>query len=111
LQEFFYLTALAVKMTHALGEDTLSVPTEELWLKAIDESIPFHRFHNWIENELTKRYLADQLIGRLEGERPNNLRTHRREVLACTFNTPPSFCSCFTLVTMFWFAFALFPHV
>jgi hypothetical protein len=69
-------------MTHALGEATLAVPTEELWLKVIDEGVPFHRFHHWVENELTKRYLATQLMDRIDGNKPSDLREHRRSVLA-----------------------------
>ncbi len=69
-------------MTHKLGDDTLSVPTEELWLKAIDENIPFHKFHDWVTMELTKRYIAAQMEARLNGERIEDLRQHRRDVLS-----------------------------
>jgi len=82
--EFFYLTALAVKMNHELREDAAVIDTAELYQKAIELDVPFNLFAEWIEKELTKSYLKlnhqeRMLAGNLTQE---DLRERRRKTVS-----------------------------
>jgi len=83
-QEFFYLTALAVKMTHELSYSAAFqvVTNQELWRRAIEQNIPFHRFYGFITNEITKSYLEQSAIDKQSAKDGVNLRSHRELMIA-----------------------------
>jgi hypothetical protein len=84
-QEFFYLTALAVKMTHELSYSSAFqvVTNQELWRRAIEQNIPFHRFYGFITNEITKSYLEQAALDKQGGAKDGvNLRSHRELMIA-----------------------------
>jgi len=78
-KEFFYLTALACKLNHDLKEDLSSIPTSDLYEKALKEEVPFFRFGEWIEKEMTKSYLASSRDKRLQDLQSGNLRDRRAQ--------------------------------
>ncbi len=57
-KEFFFLTCLAVKMSHRLRDEAQIVDTDQLWEGACKEHVPFHKFVRWISKEITMRVLA-----------------------------------------------------
>jgi len=80
-KEFFYLTALAVKMNHELQEDAQVIPTQELYEKAIQQDIPFNQYAEWIQKELTKSYLVSEHGERVRGQSIGDLRERRRKTV------------------------------
>jgi len=81
-KEFFYLTALAVKMNHELREDTCVISTSELYDKAIKEDVPFNMFAEWLEKELTKSYLQINHEDRIRSGSQVNLRERRQRTVS-----------------------------
>jgi hypothetical protein len=62
-KEYFYLTALAVKLNHNLREENICmVSSDRLYEKAAREGVPFHEFYTFIERELTKAYLETLVL-------------------------------------------------
>jgi len=82
-KDFFYLTALAVKLKHDLREDVVIVRTDELFAKAVMEEVPFYTFAEWIHLELTKAYLDSSRKNRLATVTGDNsqLRAQRKNVM------------------------------
>ena len=56
-EEYFVLTAQAVKMNSPHMENICSISTNALYEKAIKEGIPFHKWHIWIESQLNASYV------------------------------------------------------
>jgi len=81
-KEFFYLTALAVKMNHELQEDAQVIPTQELYEKALQQDIPFNQYAEWIQKELTKSYLVSEHGERVRGQSIGDLRERRRKTVS-----------------------------
>jgi hypothetical protein len=81
-KEFFYLTALAVKMNHELQEDAQVIPTQELYDKALHLDIPFNQYAEWIQKELTKSYLVSEHGERVRGQSIGDLRERRRKTVS-----------------------------
>lgn len=76
-KEFFFMTAIAVKMKHALREDVAVVPNHDLFHKAMELRIEFYDFSGWISNELVKHYLQEQMESRQSRYTHGNLRQTR----------------------------------
>jgi hypothetical protein len=56
-KEFFFLTALAVKMSSEMREDVCMISNQDLYDKAIEDNIEFFKYYEWIKTELLKSYL------------------------------------------------------
>ena len=56
-EEYFALTAQAVKMNSTHIENVCSISTEHLYEKAIKSGIPFHKWHLWIESQINAEYV------------------------------------------------------
>lgn len=57
-KEFFYLTALSVKLNMGEMLDSVeTVSTRQLYERAIAEKIPFHKYANWLEKQITHAYI------------------------------------------------------
>ena len=56
-EEYFALTAQAVKMNSTHLENVGAVSTEHLYEKAIKAGIPFHKWHVWIESQINAEYV------------------------------------------------------
>jgi len=86
-KEFFFLTALAVKMTSELREDMCIVSSADLWEKACEERLSFYEFHDWIKVELRKCVLSNTRKERFKNmdsageESSSALREQRANVL------------------------------
>mmetsp|Transcript_32937 Transcript_32937/g.57708 ORF Transcript_32937/g.57708 Transcript_32937/m.57708 type:complete len:433 (-) Transcript_32937:1055-2353(-) len=59
-EEFFYLTAQSVKMNSSHMDSICTISTRDLFLQAQKESIPFHKWHSWLERMFEKYYLRSQ---------------------------------------------------
>jgi len=58
MKEFFYLTALSVKMNIGMQLQVyFQRSTRELYKQALEEGIAFHDFSNWIESQYMKDYV------------------------------------------------------
>ena len=67
-QEYFKLvkctqTTQAVKLNSPYMDTICTVPTQELYGKAMRLSVPFHKWHVWIESQLTTCYLESLYSG------------------------------------------------
>jgi len=57
--EFFSLTILAVKVHFGQKVDSLlTVSTQDLWLRAKEQSVQFYDYYSWIEDQMTLAYVA-----------------------------------------------------
>lgn len=61
------------------------VPNERLFDKAVKEGVPFHKFSQWVDNELTKAYLEVLIIP--------------RDFVGCDLFDPPFCCKRLYLTT------------
>lgn len=72
-QEYFTLvtstqTTQAVKLNSPYMDAICTVPTRELYEKALRQGIPFHKWYVWIESQLTNCYLESLYSGELRGK-------------------------------------------
>ncbi|OMJ83094.1 hypothetical protein SteCoe_16076 [Stentor coeruleus] len=56
-EEYFLLTVQAVKMNSPYADKGLNLNTQELYYNAVEEGIPFHKWHVWIESQLNQNYV------------------------------------------------------
>lgn len=60
--EFFALTLLCVKIHSARKMESLyTISTQDLWVKAKEENIPFHSYYAWLEEQMTRAYVQKLL--------------------------------------------------
>lgn len=57
-KEFFLLTCAAVKIAsgHMNVDELMNICPEALWKEASEQRVPFHQFHDWIEQKITRMY-------------------------------------------------------
>ena len=56
-EEYFTLVTQAVKMNSPYMDTICVIPTQSLYKKALDNDVPFHRWHIWIESQLNSYYI------------------------------------------------------
>jgi hypothetical protein len=57
IEEYFILTAQAVKMNSPHMDRIGILPPSFLYHRAKEEQVPFHKWHIWIENQLNFEYI------------------------------------------------------
>lgn len=56
-EEYFILATQAVKMNSTYMDAICTIPTQVLYKKATTREVPFHKWHEWIEDELNSAYI------------------------------------------------------
>jgi len=64
-KEFFFLTALSVKMTHELRQDIQITSNQELFNRSLEAGKEFYEYNDFIKTELTKMYLKSNQIKKM----------------------------------------------
>jgi len=84
-KEFFFLTALSIKMNHTAHEEVCHISNEELWERVLKTDLCFYQFAEWIERELKKAHLERLRQHRMSaitrGEKGEENRGHRATVM------------------------------
>lgn len=73
IKEYFVLLVQAVKLCSPYMDAICTIPTRQLYEKALKSNVPFHRWHVWVENQLTNAYvqgLYDNQIKKKANEAP-----------------------------------------
>jgi len=60
-------TTQAVKLNSPYMDTICTVPTRELYEKALRQGIPFHKWYVWVESQMTNCYLESLYSGELRG--------------------------------------------
>jgi len=56
-EEYFTLTTQAIKLNSPFMDTICTIPTQNLYQKALQERVPFHKWHLWIESQLNSYYI------------------------------------------------------
>lgn len=68
LTEFFMLTAMSVKLSSCFGQDVAGISNDELYARVKEEGVPFHRWHAWVQETLSREEGGEE--GSKEGAAP-----------------------------------------
>lgn len=53
------LTAMSVKISSCFGQDVAGISNDELYARVKEEGVPFHRWHAWVHETLTRESERD----------------------------------------------------
>jgi hypothetical protein len=63
--EFFALTLLCVKLHSGIKDDGLyTLRTQDLWQKAQEAHVPFHKYYAWLEDQIHMAYVSNKMMMR-----------------------------------------------
>eukprot|EP00164_Ancoracysta_twista_P001500 GFYU01001966.1.p1 GENE.GFYU01001966.1~~GFYU01001966.1.p1 ORF type:complete len:524 (-),score=138.03 GFYU01001966.1:424-1995(-) len=57
MEEFFYLTAMSVKLNFEYMDEVCDVKSKTMFNRVLSEEVPFHQWYNWVRAQLTKAHL------------------------------------------------------
>lgn len=57
IEDYFTLVTSSVKLNSPYMDTVCTISTKDLYSLALEQNIPFHKWHSWVENKLTNEYI------------------------------------------------------